>query len=323
MIAVIIAASLLIGVSLGILGGGGSILTVPILIYLAGMETKEAIATSLFVVGVTSAAGVVSHARAGRVRWRTGLLFGLAGMTGAYAGGRLAEFIPGGVLLLAFALMMIATAVAMIRGRRQAPKKVHHELPVLHVLLDGIVVGLVTGLVGAGGGFLVVPALALLGGLPMTVAVGTSLLVISMKSFAGLAGYLASVHIDWGFAALVTATAVVGSLLGGLVAGRIPQDALRKSFGWFVAVMGVFVLGQQISSDLRHTLLTSPWTWASVAAAAGIVFSWYMLRRSGRAPEQTSHASDMPDDASGSAVPLAVRAETVRVDGATASPQIP
>lgn len=290
MIAVVIAASLLIGVSLGVLGGGGSILTVPILIYLAGMETKEAIATSLFVVGVTSAAGVVSHARAGRVRWRTGLLFGLAGMTGAYAGGRLAEFIPGGVLLLAFALMMIATAVAMIRGRRQAPKQVHHELPVFHVLLEGIVVGLVTGLVGAGGGFLVVPALALLGGLPMSVAVGTSLLVISMKSFAGLAGYLASVHIDWGLAALVTATAVVGSLLGGPLAGRIPQDALRKSFGWFVAVMGVFVLGQQISSDLRQTLLTSPWTWASVAAAAGIAFSWYVLRHSGRTPEQTSGA---------------------------------
>lgn len=194
MIAVIIAASLLIGVSLGVLGGGGSILTVPILIYLAGMETKEAIATSLFVVGVTSAAGVVSHARAGRVRWRTGLLFGLAGMTGAYAGGRLAEFVPGTVLLLAFALMMIATAVAMIRGRRRQPTKVHHELPVVHVLLEGIAVGLV----GAGGGFLVVPALALLGGLPMTVAVGTSLLVIAMKSFAGLAGYLAGVHIDWG-----------------------------------------------------------------------------------------------------------------------------
>ncbi|WP_405653442.1 sulfite exporter TauE/SafE family protein [Streptomyces sp. NBC_00019] len=321
MIAVIIAASLLIGVSLGILGGGGSILTVPILVYLAGMETKEAIATSLFVVGVTSAAGVVSHARAGRVRWRTGLLFGLAGMTGAYAGGRLAEFIPGTVLLLAFALMMIATAVAMIRGRRGAPKKVHHELPVLHVLLDGIVVGLVTGLVGAGGGFLVVPALALLGGLPMTVAVGTSLLVISLKSFAGLAGYLASVHIHWGFAALVTATAVVGSLLGGLLAGRIPQDALRKSFGWFVAVMGVFVLSQQISPDLRHTLLTSPWAWASMAAAAGVVFSWYMLRRSdGPSPEQAGDTSVPSGDASRRALPRPTPAETVRSNGTTASP---
>ncbi|MHC3474834.1 sulfite exporter TauE/SafE family protein [Streptomyces sp. 7R007] len=321
MIAVIIAASLLIGVSLGILGGGGSILTVPILVYLAGMETKQAIATSLFVVGVTSAAGVVSHARAGRVRWRTGLLFGLAGMTGAYASGRLAEFIPGTVLLVAFALMMIATAVAMIRGRRQAPKKVHHELPVMHVLLDGIVVGLVTGLVGAGGGFLVVPALALLGGLPMTVAVGTSLLVISMKSFAGLAGYLASVHIDWTLAAVITATAVIGSLVGGLLAGRIPQDALRKSFGWFVAVMGVFVLSQQTGSDLRHTLLPSPWTWAFVAATTGVGVSWYLLRRSGRTPEQTNDVSAVPDDASGTAVSLGAGVETVRGNGTAASPQ--
>ncbi|MEU0650191.1 sulfite exporter TauE/SafE family protein [Streptomyces umbrinus] len=313
MIAVIIAASLLIGVSLGVLGGGGSILTVPILVYLAGMETKEAIATSLFVVGTTSAAAAVSHARAGRVRWRTGLLFGLAGMTGAYAGGRLAEFIPGTVLLLAFALMMIATAAAMIRGRRGAPKKVHHELPILHVLLDGIVVGLVTGLVGAGGGFLVVPALVLLGGLPMTVAVGTSLLVISMKSFAGLAGYLASVHIDWGFAALVTATAVVG----GLLAGRIPQDALRKSFGWFVAVMGVFVLSQQTSSDLRRTLLTSPWTWASVAAAAGVAFSWYMLRNveGTRSPTNEVSAPSIEEDAQ--TVPHPTGEDTVRSSGGT------
>lgn len=119
MIALAVAASLLIGAGLGVLGGGGSILTVPVLVYLAGMETKEAIATSLFVVGVTSAAGVVPHARAGRVRWRTGLLFGVAGMSGTYAGGRLAAFVPGTELLLLFALMMIATAVVMIRGRRK------------------------------------------------------------------------------------------------------------------------------------------------------------------------------------------------------------
>ncbi|KOU63592.1 membrane protein [Streptomyces sp. MMG1533] len=311
---------MLIGVSLGVLGGGGSILTVSILVYLAGMETKEAIATSLFVVGVTSAAGVVSHARAGRVRWRTGLLFGLAGMTGAYAGGRLAEFIPGTVLLLAFALMMIATAVAMIRGRRQQPKKVHHELPVVHVLLEGIVVGLVTGLVGAGGGFLVVPALALLGGLPMTVAVGTSLLVISMKSFAGLAGYLASVHIDWGFAALVTATAVVGSVIGGRLAGRIPQDALRKSFGWFVAVMGVFVLSQQTGSDLRHTLLTSPWTWASVAAAAGVVFSWYTLRDTERTRSLTDDVSAPSTEEDAPTVPRSTGERTAHSSGTAPSP---
>ncbi|WP_308188688.1 MULTISPECIES: sulfite exporter TauE/SafE family protein [unclassified Streptomyces] len=271
MIALVIAGSLLIGISLGILGGGGSILTVPILIYLAGMDAKEAIATSLLVVGVTSLAGLVSHARAGRVRWRTGLLFGVAGMTGAYAGGRLAEFIPGTVLLIAFALMMLATAVAMLKGRKKELKSKHEEMPVLHVLVDGVVVGLVTGLVGAGGGFLIVPALALLGGLPMGVAVGTSLLVISMKSFAGLAGYLSSVQIDWGLAGIVTAAAVVGSLVGGRLAGRIPQDTLRKGFGWFVVVMGVFVLGQQVSADIRETVLTSPVTWAAVAVLAAFL----------------------------------------------------
>ncbi|MBF5031959.1 MULTISPECIES: sulfite exporter TauE/SafE family protein [unclassified Micromonospora] len=242
-----LAGAVLIGVTLGLLGGGGSILAVPLLVYVADLPAKEAIATSLLVVGVTSAVAVLPHARANRVRWRTGLIFGVAGMTGAYAGGRLAEFVPAGVLLTGFALMMLATAVAMLRGRRSTEgRPVPHELPMLRVVGDGVVVGLVTGLVGAGGGFLVVPALALLGGLPMPVAVGTSLVVIAMKSFAGLAGYLSSVQIHWGLAAGVTAAAVVGSLLGGRLAGRIPADLLRRVFGWFVVVMGVFVLAQQL-----------------------------------------------------------------------------
>ncbi|MFR9777603.1 sulfite exporter TauE/SafE family protein [Micromonospora sp. MS34] len=270
-----VGLAVLIGVSLGLLGGGGSILAVPLLVYVAGLPAKEAIATSLLVVGATSAVGVLPHARAGRVRWRTGLIFGLAGMTGAYAGGRLAEFIPGAVLLTGFGVMMLATAIAMIRGRRTAEgKPVPHELPVFRVILDGIVVGLVTGLVGAGGGFLVVPALALLGGLPMPVAVGTSLVVIAMKSFAGFAGYLSSVHINWGLAAAVTAAAIVGSVLGGRLAGKIPADVLRKAFGWFVVVMGVFVLGQQLPDGLR----TNPLLWAGVGAAAVIAVAVAVLR---------------------------------------------
>ena len=164
MIALAVVLAVFVGVSLGLLGGGGSILAVPLLVYVAGMDAKEAIATSLLVVGTTSAVALIPHARAGRVRWRTGLLFGAAGMVGAYAGGRVAEFIPGTVLLVAFSLMMLATAVAMIRGRRAPAKPAHTELPVGRVLLDGVVVGLVTGLVGAGGGFLIVPALVLLGG---------------------------------------------------------------------------------------------------------------------------------------------------------------
>ena len=251
MLAVTLALAVLVGVTLGLLGGGGSILMVPLLVYVAGMEAKEAIATSLLVVGVTSAAGAISHARAGRVQWRTGAIFGAAGMAGAYIGGRLAAFVPGGVLLGAFAAMMVATAIAMLRGRRDVdPDKVHRSLPVPRVLFDGLVVGLVTGIVGAGGGFLVVPALALLGGLPMPVAVGTSLMVIAMKSMAGLAGYLSSVSVDWQFAAFVTAAAVVGSILGGRLAGKVPPSVLRRTFGWFVLVMAAFIGVQEVTAAI-------------------------------------------------------------------------
>ncbi len=274
----ILAAATLIGVTLGLLGGGGSILTVPILVYIARVPTKEAIAMSLFVVAVTAAFALIPHARAGRVRWRTGAVFGVAGMSGAYAGGRVAEYIPGQWLLVGFGLMMLATAVAMLRGRRlRTARPVPHELPVSRVLLDGVLVGLVTGLVGAGGGFLVVPALALLGGLPMATAVGTSLLVIAMKSTAGLVGYLHSVHIHWGLALAVTAAAVAGSVLGGRFAGRVSQDVLRKAFGWFVVAMAAFVLLQQVPAAPRHWLLASAAGWtvltatAIAAASAGVL----------------------------------------------------
>lgn len=247
--------SLLIGVSLGMLGGGGSILTVPILVYALDVEPKSAIATSLLVVGVTSAAALIPHARAGRVRVRTGLIFGAAGMVGAYLAGLVAHFIPAGILMLAFSVMMLVTAVAMLRGRRNVAQTretedAERELPVVKVLLEGLVVGAVTGLVGAGGGFLVVPALVLLGGLPMSTAVGTSLVVISLKSLAGLLGYLGHVHIDWKLAATVSVFAVLGSLLGGRLAGRIPADRLRQGFAWFVVAMGAFMLSQQLPKVL-------------------------------------------------------------------------
>ncbi|MEU9509372.1 sulfite exporter TauE/SafE family protein [Micromonospora sp. NPDC048170] len=288
-LALTVGLAVLIGISLGLLGGGGSILAVPLLVYVADLPAKEAIATSLLVVGVTSAVGVLPHKRAGRIRWRTGLLFGVAGMAGAYVGGRLGEFVPAGVLLTGFALMMLATAIAMIRGRRPAAgRPAPRELPVRRVVLDGVVVGLVTGLVGAGGGFLVVPALALLGGLPMPVAVGTSLVVIAMKSFAGLAGYLSSVSIDWGLAAAVTAAAVVGSLLGGRLAGRVPEDVLRKVFGWFVVVMGVFVLAQQMPDQVR----TSPLLWVALGLALATVVgftAWRSRQRGRRRGRQADH----------------------------------
>ncbi|MCK2214795.1 sulfite exporter TauE/SafE family protein [Actinomadura sp. ATCC 31491] len=265
MFALTLAAAVVVGVTLGLFGGGGSILTVPVLVYLAGVPAKQAIAMSLFVVAVTSAVSAVGHARAGRIRWRTGLIFGAAGMAGAYGGGLLGPHLPEALLMAAFAAMMLATAVAMIRDRRvPAARPARHELPVLPVIAEGIGVGLVTGLVGAGGGFLVVPALVLLGGLPMGVAVGTSLLVIAMKSLAGLAGYLASTPVDWALALPVTAAAVVGGLIGGALAGRVDADRLRKGFGWFVLAMGAFVLVQQAPP----ALLPHVWAVALAGAAA-------------------------------------------------------
>lgn len=246
MLVLALVLSTLIGVALGLLGGGGSILTTPILIYALGVETKAAIATSLLVVGITSIAAVIQHARAGNVEWRTGLIFGGAGMAGAYIGGFVAGWIPATVLMVLFGLMMLATAVAMFRGRKDPGPSTGQSQALWKIIAEGLVVGVVTGLVGAGGGFLVVPALALLGGLPMKKAVGTSLLVIALKSFAGFAGHAAHVTIDFELAALVSGAAVVGSFAGSRLANLVPPDALRRGFAGFVLVMAGFVLYQQI-----------------------------------------------------------------------------
>ena len=245
MIALTIGLAVFVGISLGLLGGGGSILTVPLLAYVAGLDARQAIATSLLVVGVTSAVGAIAHARASRVRWKVAAVFGTAAMAGAYTGGRLARFIPGNVLLIAFAMIMIFAAMAMLRGRKDLGDESAGPLPVAKIVLQGAAVGLISGLVGAGGGFLLVPALALLGGLPMPIAVGTSLVVISMQSFAGFVGHLSGESIDWKLAGMVTAAAVVGSLLGGRLTDYVEATTLRKAFGWFVLAMAALVLAEE------------------------------------------------------------------------------
>ena len=265
MIALTVVLALGVGLSLGLLGGGGSILMVPLLAYVAGLDATHAIATSLVVVGVTSAVGAVSHARAGRVRWRTGALFGAAGMVGAYAGGWVSQFLPGSLLLVGLAAVMITAAIAMLRGRSSESADSPTGRPVA-LLLQGAVVGLVTGLVGAGGGFLVVPALALLAGLPMATAIGTSLLVIAMNSFAGLAGHLTAAAIDWRLAAAVTTAAVVGGLVGARLSARISVEVLRAGFGWFIVMMASLILAQEI-----HPLLGA--ATATVTALSGALYA--------------------------------------------------
>lgn len=242
-----LALSVLIGVSLGLLGGGGSILTTPILIYVLGVPAKPAIATSLLVVSITSIAGMFQHARAGNVVWKTGFAFGAAGMAGAYLGGMATRWIPETVLLSMFALMMLATSIAMFRGRRTPSGAVEgQEQPLLRVIVQGALVGTVTGLLGAGGGFLVVPALALLGGLPMQKAVGTSLFVIAMNTASGFAGHIQHTAIDLPLALGMSAASVAGSFIGSAVGKQVKPESLRRGFAVFVLVMGCFVLYQQL-----------------------------------------------------------------------------
>jgi uncharacterized protein len=240
------ALSLLIGLFLGLLGGGGSILTVPILIYALDVSEKPAIATSLLVVGITSAVAAIQPARSKNVVWRVALIFAAAGSLGAFGGGLLAKYIPASILLVLFALLMLGTALAMWRGRKEQRERHPDHLPIKKIALEGLAVGIVTGLVGAGGGFLVVPALALLGGLPMHQAIGSSLVVIALKSIAGFLGYVSHVEIDYGLAALISGCAIVGSFGGAALGKRLSQEALRKAFAVFVVVMAFYLLYKQV-----------------------------------------------------------------------------
>lgn len=242
--------ALLVGAALGVLGGGGSILMLPILVYVVGVEPLLAIPLSLLVVGTTSGAALLQHARSGNVHWRLGLLFGSAGMAGAYVGGRLSPALPSWLLLTGFAVLMVVTAARMLRVNLERPREPRAQ--VLRALLQGLVVGVVSGLIGAGGGFLVVPTLVLLCGMTMRRAVGTSLLVIALQSLAGFAAHLHHSALDWSLAASTAAASVVGSLLGARWSVRIAQAKLRRWFAWLVLALGTFVLLKQLAPLLAH-----------------------------------------------------------------------
>ncbi|RKH50152.1 sulfite exporter TauE/SafE family protein [Corallococcus sp. AB050B] len=242
----------LIGLSLGLLGGGGSIITVPILVYVLGFGAKESIAMGLAVVGVTSLFGAAGHWRKGNVQLRAALVFGAVAMVGTYAGARLAAFVSGALQLLLFATVMLVAAFFMFRnGRKEAALSARKEsapvpeprkasFPVMAVAALGV--GGLTGLVGVGGGFLIVPALVLLVGLPMKQAVGTSLLVIALNSFVGFAGYLGHVQVPWLYLGIFTAIAVAGILIGTWTSHYVSQAALKRAFSLFLVVMGAFIL---------------------------------------------------------------------------------
>jgi len=256
------AAAIVMGLSLGLIGGGGSILTVPILVYLFGVNPVVSTAYSLFVVGLTSAVGSFSHFKKGNVHLKTAIIFGIPSIIAVYLVRKfVVPAIPDeiftvgsfvmtksvGVLVL-FAILMLLASFSMIRKPKQQ-KEVEGE-PKYNfslIFIEGLLVGGVTGLVGAGGGFLIIPALVLLAGLPMKQAVGTSLLIIALKSLIGFTGDLGSgLEIDYTFMLIFSAFAMVGIIVGSYLTKYIPNEKLKPAFGWFVMVMGVYILGKEL-----------------------------------------------------------------------------
>ncbi len=254
--------AVVIGLLLGLLGGGGSILAVPVFVYVLGIEAKLAIAASLGVVGAASLFGAIPHYRAGNVDLRTALLFAAGSAVGALGGATLSKLVSGSVQLLTFGAVMLSAAVTMLRPRRaeaieQTSATRSPVMTVLLTVLRGAAVGVLTGFVGVGGGFLIVPALVLLAAMPMKKAVGTSLVVIAINSATGFTGYLLQPEIRERLAAatiggypltmyliVFTAIAILGSLLGGRLGRRLDAHTLRRAFGVALVAMAAFILVQ-------------------------------------------------------------------------------
>jgi len=274
--------SVLVGVSLGFFGGGGSILTVPLLVYVFGLEPKQAIASSLLVVGLASLSGAWQHGRAGHVEIRTAALFGAAGMAGSLVGSRVAAHVDGTLLLLLFAAMMVLTSLAMWRGRRAPGGPPARERAIGKLLAQGLGVGLLTGLIGAGGGFLIVPALALWAGLEMPTAVGTSLVVIVMNSLVGFAGHLGHASIDFRLIGGVAAAAIAGSFAGSRIADRIDPARLRRTFAGFVLFVAVFILARETDVWVETARTAVPATGPELAFALVVLAIGIALGRASR-----------------------------------------
>jgi len=232
-----------IGVSLGWLGGGGSILAVPVLVYVAGVEAKEAVAMSLAMVGATSLVASLLHQRHGRLDAKTAALFGGAGMAGAFFGAKLTPLVSSAMLLLLFAVVMLSVATLMlVHNRPDVTAGEKYAGRWRNTLLAGAGVGVVTGFLGVGGGFLIVPALVLVAGLSMHMAVGTSLLVITINAAAGFVGHLGASRVPMALTGVLTAAAVAGTFVGARIAGRLPAHGMRRAFAGFVLVVALFLI---------------------------------------------------------------------------------
>jgi hypothetical protein len=232
----------LIGLSLGLLGGGGSILTVPALVYIAGQNPPAAITTSLAIVGLNSALGVFFHRRQGALNWRVALVFGGAGMAMSYFASGLSNRLSPQALMTAFALLMLLVGGMMLLPRRLPPDTSRARPTFLTVLASGAAVGLLTGLLGVGGGFLIVPALVMIVGLPMVEAISTSLIIISANSLAGFIGHWSQGNFDLLLALVFVTSGIAGAFVGARLASRLPASELRRAFGVLVIGLAIFLL---------------------------------------------------------------------------------
>lgn len=244
-----ILGALLIGLSLGVFGSGGSILTVPVLLYLLHMPAVLAIASSLLIVAGISLFGSIPNIINKKVSWPHVFLFGLPGMLGTYAGAWFGTLVDSVVQLSVFVVLMLVAAVMMWRGNKNL--QTQGKVKLLKVALDGLIVGVITGFVGVGGGFLIVPALVLLGGVPMAMAIGTSLLIIALKSLVGFAKYYEvltaqQLSFDWPVITIMIVGGIAGSFFGVWVGHRLPTEKLQKAFSVFLVVMASVVLTQSV-----------------------------------------------------------------------------
>jgi uncharacterized membrane protein YfcA len=256
-------AAIFIGLVLGLIGGGGSILTVPVLVYLFGISPVLSTSYSLIIVGVTSIAGVISYARNDSVSFKTGIYFSIPAMLTVYFTRRIIlpaipdtiftlesiDFSKDLMIMLLFATLMIFAAISMIRKKknREETSELNESKKIFLIVAEGIIVGVLTGLVGAGGGFLIIPALVLFAKMPMKIAVGTSLFVISVKSIIGFIGDLgADVSISWSFISIITLISILGMILGSYLSKYISNKKLKPLFGWFVLLTGSLIIIQNI-----------------------------------------------------------------------------
>jgi uncharacterized membrane protein YfcA len=231
-----------IGLSLGLMGGGGSLLTVPALVYLVGQTPQAAVTTSLAIVGANSLMGASFHRAQGSLNWKVALSFGGAGMLVSYLAAGLSRLLPEAVLLVTFAIIMLLVGGLMLTRGGNNSVEMYTPRPLPVVIASGAAVGLMTGILGIGGGFLIVPALVMLVGLPMQMAVGTSLIIIAMNSLAGFLGHAGDGSFNLTLTVIFTMAGLIGTYVGARLTRYLPAQNLQKVFSWFVIALAIFLL---------------------------------------------------------------------------------